>query len=124
MVSQGPPSGPLQFTVTAPPSARVGERVPIRLRLTNSTDHPVEAHFLGRTVTFDIVVTSEDGVWRRLAQGSGQSILQIRMLAAGETMEWQDAWTPAARGRFRIQGILPSDDPEPRRTAWVSLEVR
>ena len=124
-MSQGSPA-PLDVSLAVPRSARVGERVPIRLRLTNTGDRPVDAHFLGRTVTFDIVVTSDDGsvVWRRLGEGTGQSILQIRTLAPGETLEWSDAWVPKSSGRYRIQGVLPSDDPEPRRTPWVALDVR
>lgn len=124
MVSQGPPV-PLEFTISAPRSARVGEHVPVVLRLTNVSDRPTEAHFLGRTIAFDIVVTSDDGtiVWQRLGEGAGQSILQIRTLAPGETMEWRDSWVPEAAGRYRMQGVLPSDDPEPRRTAWIDIDV-
>jgi hypothetical protein len=124
MVDQGP-HVPLEFTISAPQSARVGEHVPVVLRLTNVSDRPTEAHFLGRTIAFDIVVQSEDEaiVWRRLGDRAGQSILQIRALAAGETMEWRDSWVPEAAGRYRIQGVLPSDDPEPRRTSWIDIDV-
>jgi hypothetical protein len=117
---------PLEFTVSAPKSAHVGQPVPIVLQLTNVSDRPVEAHFLGRTIAFDIVVTNRDGavVWQRLGEKTGQSILQIRTLAPGEKMEWRDDWVPKARGRYRVQGVLPSDDPEPRRTSWVEIEVR
>jgi hypothetical protein len=124
MVSQGP-HGPLAFTISAPQSARVGHPVPIVLRLTNMSDRPIEARFLGRTIAFDIVVQGDDEaiVWRRLGERAGQSILQIRALAAGETMEWRDSWIPKAVGRYRLQGILPSDDAEPRRTAWADIVV-
>ena len=125
MVSQGP-HAPLEFTISAQKSVRVGERVPIVLKLTNTSDRPVEVHFLGRTIAFDIVVMTEDGaiVWQRLAEGAGQSILQIRTLAAGETMEWRDDWVPKTVGRYRVQGVLPSDEPEPRRTDWAEITVR
>jgi Intracellular proteinase inhibitor len=124
-VSQGP-SSPLQFTASAPASARVGQRVLITLHLHNPTDRPVDAHFLGRTVAFDIVVLDARGdtVWRRLGEEAVPSILQIRTLAGGETMKWSDHWTPAAPGLYRIQGVLPSDDPEPRRTPSVEIDVR
>jgi hypothetical protein len=122
MVSQEPP---LQLSLSVPSSARVGERVPVVLRIRNVSDRPVEAHFVGRTIVFDIVVTSVAGAvaWRRLGEGAGQSILQIKTLAAGETMEWRDHWTPRAAGHYRVQGLLPSDDGE-RRTAWTDIEVR
>lgn len=122
MTHQGPP---LVFTLSVASSARVGEQVPVILRMTNSSDRPTEVHFVGRTIAFDIVVMAEDGAvaWRRLAEGAGQSILQIRTLSPGETIEWQDHWIPKAKGRYRIQGVLPSDDAE-RRTAWTEIEVR
>lgn len=124
LLTQGPHMS-LEFTISAPKSARVGPPVPIVLRLTNVSDRPVEAHFLGRTIAFDIVVTTADStiVWRRLGEGAGQSILQIRTLKPGETMEWRDSWAPKAPGRYRLQGVLPSDDPEPRRTPWVEIDV-
>jgi Intracellular proteinase inhibitor len=124
-VSQGP-QAPLDFSISVPKSVRAGQPVPIALRLTNVSDKSVEAHFLGRTIAFDIVVTTSDGtiVWRRLGEGAGQSILQLRTLAPGETMEWRDNWIPKRVGRYRVQGVLPSDRPEPRRTDWVEIEVR
>jgi len=124
-VSQGP-QAPLDFSISAPKSVRVGQPAPIVLRITNVSDKSVEAHFLGRTIAFDIVVTTSDGtiVWRRLGEGAGQSILQIRTLVPGETMEWRDNWIPKRVGRYRVQGVLPSDSPEPRRTDWVEIDVR
>jgi hypothetical protein len=74
---------------------------------------------------FDIVAAREDGTigWRRLGTGVGPSVLQIRTLAPRETMEWQDVWQPREPGRYRLQGILPSDEPEPRKTPWVNVTV-
>lgn len=116
----------LRFDLIAPAEARRGEPVCITLRLTNVSQEPVEAHFLGREIAFDIVVTSEDGavVWQRLAQQAVPSILQVRMLGPGAVMEWRDEWRPLERGRYRVQGILPSDAPAPRRTSWVEVTVR
>ena len=53
----------------------------------------------------------------------GPSILQIRTLKPGETMQWRDTWLPREPGRYRVQGILPSDAPEPLRTPWIPVEV-
>ena len=95
------------------------------LRLRNPSRQPVDAHFLGREIVFDIIVAREDGavVWRRLEHGVGPSILQLRTLKPGESLEWRDAWLPKEPGRYKAQGILPSDEPEPRRTAWTSFDV-
>ena len=109
-----------------PSRARVGRRAPFTLRLRNLSRQPVEAHFLGRQIVFDIVVEHAHGgvVWRRLSHGVGPSILQVRTLEPGESLEWHDAWVPGAAGQYRAQGILPSDAAEPLRTAWVAFEVR
>lgn len=116
----------LRFDVIAPAAVRLGSAVPITLRLTNVSDHAVEAHFLGREIAFDIVVTRADEtvVWQRLARQAVPSILQVRMLAPGEVLEWRDEWRPAAPGRYRLEGVLPSDAREPRRTPPVTLTVR
>lgn len=122
----------LRFELIAPAEARAGERVPITLRLTNASHLPVEAHFVGRTITFDIVVARKGGpeVWRRLRGATVQGILQIRMLAPGETLEFKDVWdqrtdagAPAGAGDYTVQGILPSDEPEPLRTSLVPLRI-
>jgi len=116
----------LRFEVIAPAEARRGNPVPITLRLTNVGAHPVEAHFLGREIAFDVVVRDEQNavVWRRLEGRAVPSILQIRMLEPGETMEWKEAWRPARSGRYRLQGVLPSDAPEPLLTPNVEVSVR
>ncbi len=115
----------LEFTLSAPTRSRVGATVFVVLRLRNPSRRPVEAHFLGRTIAFDIVVARDDGaiVWRRLEHGVGPSILQVRILKPGETMQWRDTWLPREPGHYRVQGILPSDAPEPLRTPWTPVEV-
>lgn len=122
----------LRLELITPPEARAGDPVPITLRLTNATDRPVDAHFLGRTIAFDIVVARPDGavVWRRLAGAAIPSILQIRTLPPGESLELQDVWNqrtdtgePAGPGEYTLQGILPSDAPEPLRTPRVPLRI-
>lgn len=119
------PADSLRFTIHAPASARAGEPVPITLRLTNPTDRPIDAYFLGRTIAFDIVVTLEDGtvIWRRLAGVAVPSILQVRTVGPGEVLEWTDSWRPEHAGRYRVQGVLPSDAPAPWRTAQVEIVI-
>ena len=116
---------PLDFTASAPRSARVGQPVPIVLRLTNVSDHPVDAHFLGRTIAFDIVISREDGtvVWRRLQGKVTQGILQLRTLQPREHLEWRDTWRPREHGTYVIRGELPSDDPTPRRSSEARIHI-
>lgn len=135
-----PPSGPasaatsdsLAFSIHVPASVRTGEPVPIALRVRNRTDGPVQLHLLGRTIAFDIVVTREDGtpVWRRLEGQAVQSILQLRTLAPGETLELSDRWDQRGRGGaavppglYRVHGELPTDEPEPLRTPAAPLLI-
>ena len=123
--SDGTVAESLRFTLIVPPRARVGAAVPITLRLTNPSAQPIEARFLGREIAFDVVVVDRAGrpVWRRLADRAIPSILRLQVLAPGETLEWQAEWRAARTGRYRVQGVLPSDDPEPRRTAWAEIEI-
>jgi hypothetical protein len=115
----------LDFTVVAPQTARRGRPVPITLRITNAGSHGVDLYLIGRKVTFDIIVARADGqvVWRRLERESGQQILQIKMLAPGETFELKDVWKGAtAPGEYTVQGVLPTDR-EPLRTPEVRLRI-
>jgi Intracellular proteinase inhibitor len=131
---RGPPTVPdsLRFTLIAPESVRTGQPVRITLHLTNVTKHPVEAHFLGREIAFDIVVAGKDGrvVWRRLAHAVVPGILQVKILAPQERLEFSDVWRQegddgkrVAQGSYTIWGELPSDDREPRRTETATLRV-
>jgi len=108
-----------------PARARVGRRAPFTLRLRNPSRQPVDAHVLGRTIVFDIVVEKDDGsiVWRRLEHGVGPSILQIVTLKPGDSLQWHDAWLAKEAGHYRAQGLLPSDEPEPLRTSWIPFTV-
>lgn len=122
----------LRLELIAPAEVRTGDPVPIILRLTNASDRPVEAHFLGRTIAFDIVVARVGGdvVWRRLAGAAIPGILQMRVLAPGETLELKDVWDQRTSvgervgpGEYTVQGIVPSDEKEPRRTPLVRLRI-
>jgi hypothetical protein len=115
----------VRFTVNAPHTARVGHAVPITLRVTNTSNRGVDLYLMGRTVTFDIIVARSDGqvVWRRLEHESSQQILQIKMLAPGETFELKDVWKQTADpGEYTVQGVLPTDR-EPLKTPPVRLRI-
>jgi hypothetical protein len=129
-----PPTVPdsLRFTLIVPDTVRTGQPVRITLHLTNVTTHPVEAHFMGREIAFDIVVAGKDDrvVWRRLAHAVVPGILQVRILSPNEQLEFSDVWRqggddgkPAAPGSYTLWGVLPSDEREPRRTDKSTLRI-
>ena len=131
---RGHPSVPdsLRFTLVVPDTIRTGQPVRITLHLTNVTKHPVEAHFMGREIAFDIVVAGKDGrvVWHRLAHAVVPGILQVKILAPNERLEFSDVWRqegdngkPVLQGSYTVWGVLPSDDREPRRTETATLRI-
>ncbi|HEX5726247.1 MAG TPA: BsuPI-related putative proteinase inhibitor [Longimicrobiaceae bacterium] len=117
--SAAAPDTGLAFRAQVPAQARAGEPVPIKLRLTNTGAAPREVYLTGRTVTFDVVVERAGGevVWRRLEGETVQSILQVRTLAPGESLEFDASWDqrtnagePVPPGDYVVRGILPTDD--------------
>jgi intracellular proteinase inhibitor BsuPI len=131
---RGPPTVPdsLRFTLVVPDTVRTGQPVRITLHLTNVTTHPVEAHFMGRDIAFDIVVAGKDDrvVWRRLAHAVVPGILQVKVLAPQERLEFSDVWRQTdeqgervAPGGYTVWGELPSDEREPRRTDKSTLRI-
>ncbi len=128
--SPGPDS--LRFELVVPAEVREGTAVPIVLRLTNTREEPLELHLLGRTIAFDITVARADGrlVWRRLEGAAIHGILQIKLLAPGETLELRDVWRqrdsagrPVGPGTYNVQGALPTEARAPLRTAVVRIRV-
>ena len=107
------------------PEVRTGDTVAIVLRLTNTGTRPIELHLLGRDIAFDVVVTREDGspVWRRLEHAVLPGILQVKVLAPGESLELHAEWRAAAPGTYMLQGVLPTDEPEPLRTERVRVKI-
>src|ERR687894_192618 len=80
--------------IIAPATVRVGQPVPITLRLTNSSQKPATIYLQGRPTAFDVTVTRPDGtpVWRRLDGVVVSAILQVRELQPGEVIELSEAW--------------------------------
>jgi hypothetical protein len=122
----------LQFVLQVQPEVRAGAPLPIKLRLTNTGARPVELHLLGRDIAFDVVVSREDGspVWRRLEHAVVPGILQVKVLAPGESLELHAEWRQttsqggaASPGIYMLQGVLPTDEPEPLRTTVVRVKI-
>jgi hypothetical protein len=116
----------------APPRVRVGEPVPVTLRVTNTGKQPFELYLTGRPVAFDIIVARASGetVWRRLQGETVAAILQVRILASGESLEFKDEWnqrTDAGEsveaGDYTLRGVLLTDEAEGLRFGEVPLRV-
>src|SRR5690606_11928493 len=122
----------LELSIDVPERVQAGEAVPVTVRMRNRTDRLLELHLLGRDIAFDVVVTAEDGtvVWRRLEGEAVQSILHLRGLGPQEALELPATWdqrgrdgSPVPPGLYHVQGIVPTDEPEPLRTPVVPLRI-
>jgi hypothetical protein len=122
----------ISFQVVVPDSVRVGEPVPITLRLTNTGDRAVTLYLQGRPIAFDIAVRRSGGdtVWRRLEGQVVSAILAVQTLEPGATLEFQDLWRqvsnvgePVPPGEYTVTGALPTDAPTPLRTPPSSLRI-
>jgi len=130
-VSPGAPDS-LRVETIVPTRVRIGEPVPISLRLTNTTSKPLTLYLRGRAIAFDLTVTRADGevIWRRLDSETVPAILQARELAPGEVLELKDVWPQltqlgehASPGDYTVQGAVLTDQPEPIRTPAVAISV-
>jgi hypothetical protein len=124
--------GSMTLDLVMPACVRVGEGVPITLRLTNTDRKPASVYLQGRPTTFDIVVTRRDGtpVWRRLEGAIVPAVLQVRQLTPGAVLEFHDTWpqrtnlgTAVGPGEYLVTGVLPTDPPAELRTRPVSLRI-
>jgi hypothetical protein len=124
--------GLMRLEIALPASARVGEPVPITLRLKNTGRQPATVYLQGRPAAFDIIVSRSDGavMWRRLEDAVIPAILQVRSLAPGAVLEFVDTWgqqtnlgQPVGPGEYLVTGVLPSDPPAELRTEPVRLRI-
>lgn len=122
----------MRFEVVVPDSVRLGAPVPIVLRVTNTGDQPLTLYLQGRPLAFDIAVSDRSGrlVWRRLEGEVLQSILAIRTLEPGGSLELKAVWTQETNaggrvppGDYLVAGSLPTDRPEPLRTGPRTLRI-
>jgi Intracellular proteinase inhibitor len=121
----------LRLELVLPAQVRAGERIAIRLRAQNVTDHAVDLYLRGRTITFDVEIARPGGavVWHRLEGEIIPAIVQLRVLAAGETLEVATSWDQRTAegkqvdpGDYVAQGLLLVEG-EPLRTPPKSLSI-
>jgi hypothetical protein len=125
------PATSLHLETDVPAEVRQGESVPITLRARNTGTTPLELYLVGRSVTFDVTVARPDGavVWRRLDGQTLPMILQLRVLAPGETLSVRHDWDQrttrgqiVSQGTYIVQGALLTDA-QPLRTPVASVRI-
>jgi hypothetical protein len=122
----------MTLDLVLPGTVQVGDSVSIMLRVTNTGRKPATLYSQGRPTAFDIVVARPDGslVWHRLNQAVISSVLQVRELAPGEMLEFEDSWDQrddrgqaVSAGEYRVTGVLPTDPPAELRSRPARLRI-
>jgi len=118
-----------RVTLVVPDTVARGAKVPIVIRVSNTTSAPLDLYLRGRDIAFDITVTDSAGaeLWRRLEGETVLAIIQIKTLGPGEKLELSDDWDqrtksggPAAAGVYGIRGSVLTDGS----SSLVSNEAR
>ena len=124
--------GSMTLHLVMPACVRVGEGVPITLRLTNADQRAADVYLQGRPTAFDIVITRRDGtpVWRRLEGAVIPAVLQVRSLPPRSVLEFHDTWPQRTNlgaavepGDYLVTGALPTDPPAELRTRPARLRI-
>jgi hypothetical protein len=111
-------SDSLDLKIDVPAQVRLGESVLITLHVRNTSDRELTLYLRGRTITFDLVISTPDGteIWRRLANEMVPAIIRIETLPPGGRLTLEDVWhqrsnesAPVTAGRYRVYGELLTD---------------
>jgi hypothetical protein len=109
---------------------KLGHNVPLKLKVKNRGDQPMELTFRGHPA-YDFVVSTNDGieVWRWSQEQSVQPIYKRRTLQPGEELEFAAVWDqrdnqgrPVSSGRYEVRGVLYLE-PGQLETELVSLAI-
>jgi hypothetical protein len=84
--------------------------VRLTLHVTNTSDQPLELRFAsGQTHDFAIVDSTGREMWRWSAGRMFTQALQTRILASGQSIHYEERWTPAgAEGELTVIAQLTS----------------
>ena len=108
----------LRLRLDVPERVRAGEPVAVVIRVENVGDSPLELYLRGRTIAFDVIVSSAAGlpVWRRLYGEIVPAILRLETMAPGATLELVHGWDQrtnegdaVAPGVYGVRGELLTD---------------
>jgi hypothetical protein len=118
--------------VSVPPRVRAGEPVPVTLSVTNHGTTPLTLYLKGRPIAFDIVVRRKGGeiVWRRLRGATIAMVLRVETVSPGGSLRFEEVWPQRTQagasvepGDYTVTGELPTDGPEPIRSAAAPLRI-
>jgi hypothetical protein len=122
----------MSLHLSAPARVRVGEPVPVTLSVTSHGTTPLTLYLKGRPTAFDIIVRRKQGevVWRRLHGATIAMVLRVETLPPGGSLRFEEVWrqetqagAPVEPGDYTVTGELPTDQPQPLRTASVPLHI-
>jgi hypothetical protein len=121
----------MRLTLEVPDTVRLGEPVPIRLKLVNPSDRAADVALQGRPTAFDVIVSGPTGmVWRRLEREVVAAILQLRRLGPKDSLVLESEWdqrdrsgVPVPPGEYTVTGELPSDPPGVFRSPPATLRI-
>ena len=108
----------LRLWLELPDLVRVDEAVPITLQVENIGDRPLDLSLRGRAITFDLLISHENGaqVWRRLEDAVIPAILRLETLEPGGTLVLRESWDqrsdagdPVPAGVYTVTGELLTD---------------
>lgn len=107
--------------VEAALAVRIGAEVRFALQVVNASDHRLELDFPnGQTREFVVSDSAGREVWRWSRGRLFTQTVQNRLLAAGDTVTYEEKWASAAPGRYTVTAILRSDNhPLERRAEFV-----
>jgi hypothetical protein len=89
--------------------------VVITLRVRNPGDHAIDVYMRGRSPTFDVIISREDGatVWHRLQNEIIPAIALVRTLAPAEQFDISAEWdgrdssgVPVVAGKYIARAHL------------------
>ena len=122
-----------KVNLVVPDTVARGVKVPITIRVANTTSAPLDLYLRGRDIAFDITITDPTGAefWRRLEGETVLTILQVRSLRPGEVLELSDEWNqrarsgrPATAGVYTIRGEVLTDGTSSLVSNEVSLVIK
>jgi hypothetical protein len=125
------PAQSLRVEIDVPPRVAAGDSVPITLRATNAGTGLLELYLMGRSVTFDITITDSGGrvVWRRLEGETVPAILQVRVMAPGDSLQLDHVWNQQTNrgqsvepGTYTVTAAIITDA-QPLRTPTAPLRI-